>query len=220
MLNLFWKRKADRGLRHPWSAFAAQHQLDLQVEPAEVKLAGHVESRRVVITGVQSRPESDTARATICIGLLTPLPDGFELVRQSDPVAQGGSTGSQESLSRYRRNWTVTGVDRELAEEFLTPPRLAVMRQIERLCREAAVGIRQGAFYWIERLPLADTDLLADRFSKALLSAQDLDSCRAPSLSQRLLNRPDEAKSQGSDAESSEPGIERGSPNESWTSSE
>lgn len=191
MVNLFWKRRSDSRAHHPWGGFAQKYQLDLQQAPAEVTITGRVESRCVTITGVQSRPESETAQVTICVDLLSPLPDGLELVRMADPVNGSGAASDGEGLSRYRRNWTVTGVDRDRAEDFLTPPRLAVMRQIERLCRDAAVGIRDGALYWIEKLSLADPDELTDRFEKCLMSARDLDSCQPPDQKERRQSPPE-----------------------------
>lgn len=123
MVNLFFKRRSENRARHPWGGFALANDLELQQAPAEVRMTGHIESRRIVITGVQSRPESETARVTICVDLLAPLPEGFELVRMADPVAKSGGATSSDPLASYRRNWTVTGVDRDLAEDFLTPPR-------------------------------------------------------------------------------------------------
>jgi len=218
VVNLFFKRRSENRARHPWGGFALTNDLELQQAPAEVRMTGHIESRRIVITGVQSRPESETARVTICVDLLAPLPEGFELVRMADPVAKSGGATSSDPLASYRRNWTVTGVDRDLAEDFLTPPRLAVMRQIERISRDAAVGIRDGAFYWIERLPLTNASDLADRVEKALMSARDLDSCRPPALAKRLLERQNDLQADASDADSAESGLE--SPSESWSTGE
>lgn len=223
MVNLFWKRRSDSRAHHRWGGIAEKYQLDLCQAPAEVKMTGRVESRRVVVTGIQARPESETAQVTICIDLLSPLPEGLELVRMADPVSGSGATDSPEGLSRYRRNWTVTGVDRDLAEDFLTPARLAVMRQIERICGDAAVGIRDGALYWMEKLPVADADELADRFDKALMSARDLDSCRMPD--QTESRQPRDKDASASDESDMEPegaadgsDCEQSSPSDSWTS--
>ncbi|MFG0332481.1 MAG: hypothetical protein ACF8TS_03875 [Maioricimonas sp. JB049] len=175
--NRLRKRRNVPSPGHPWESLARSLRLKFDHGDSELKLTGRVDNRAVAITAAAGRPKGTPAQASLCIELLTPLPAAFVLTRMGNPLGISGEGNKADGLARYRRNWTVSGVSRDFAEDFLSPPRLAVLRQLERICGSASVGIWEGALYWTERLPIEAVDVVEDRFRKLHMSARDLDDC-------------------------------------------